>query len=423
MRAYLFQWRMASRRKQSCLLVLLFTFAATIFMLIYPNLMENTRKRLDEAYDTLEVSGWMVNALEYKDPSIPGSAWHTLVDSDCFSEISSYASLGIDIYKKEELDQALQIASNDEEAQWAFQQLYAATKVRYANYMRGYNRLEACDDLLRMEEQIQWLEGYSSDCLESDEKICIISENFGYQPGDLLPLYISYYDKKSEQCIIRLKVVGVYPGSVPDFSAVMPLKTVELLCNDVNAIYQEINIDRSWDFKVNSFSFVVKDNRQLAQVRELFDQLRFDGSEHKTADGRVWAIRTSIDDRVLQGTVAPIESNLALLEGLYLFFFAVITMIGFFLCFLLARNRKAEYAVMRLLGESMTQITMKALMEQSLLCLAGVVFGSAVVLLMGQGMPDPAICGIILLCYTLGAAIAVLMTVRVNVMEILRDKE
>jgi len=32
-------------------------------------------------------------------------------------------------------------------------------------------------------------------------------------------------------------------------------------------------------------------------------------------------------------------------------------------------------------------------------------------------------CGIILACYTIGAALAVLLTVRVNVMEILRDKE
>ena len=34
-----------------------------------------------------------------------------------------------------------------------------------------------------------------------------------------------------------------------------------------------------------------------------------------------------------------------------------------------------------------------------------------------------SICAVILLCYTLGAAVAVMLTVRVNVMDILRDKE
>ena len=36
---------------------------------------------------------------------------------------------------------------------------------------------------------------------------------------------------------------------------------------------------------------------------------------------------------------------------------------------------------------------------------------------------DKGICAMILFCYTLGAAAAVMLTVRVNVMDILRDKE
>ena len=36
---------------------------------------------------------------------------------------------------------------------------------------------------------------------------------------------------------------------------------------------------------------------------------------------------------------------------------------------------------------------------------------------------QPAICAVILLCYTLGAAAAAALTVRVDVMDILRDKE
>ena len=101
----------------------------------------------------------------------------------------------------------------------------------------------------------------------------------------------------------------------------------------------------------------------------------------------------------------------------------MIAAIGFLLSFLLARGRKPEYAVMRMLGESRAQITMKALCEQFVLCLCGVLLGAAAVRALGQEGVRPGICAAILLCYTVGAAVAVLLTVRVNVMDILRDKE
>ena len=76
MRGYGFQWRMAARRLAAGLLVLLFTAVVTIFMLIYPRLIESTEARLDETYERIEVSGWMINTMDYADPSILGLDWH-----------------------------------------------------------------------------------------------------------------------------------------------------------------------------------------------------------------------------------------------------------------------------------------------------------------------------------------------------------
>jgi len=90
---------------------------------------------------------------------------------------------------------------------------------------------------------------------------------------------------------------------------------------------------------------------------------------------------------------------------------------------LLARGRKAEYAVMRLLGESRAQITLKALLEQFLLCLLGVIFGAIIVGFIERNSFNMGICAVILLCYTVGAAAAMILTIRVNVMDLLRDKE
>lgn len=78
---------------------------------------------------------------------------------------------------------------------------------------------------------------------------------------------------------------------------------------------------------------------------------------------------------------------------------------------------------MGMLGESRIQITLKALLEQFILCLAGVVLGVAAGHFIDVVRFDKGICAMILFCYTLGAAAAVMLTVRVNVMDILRDKE
>ena len=49
--------------------------------------------------------------------------------------------------------------------------------------------------------------------------------------------------------------------------------------------------------------------------------------------------------------------------------------------------------------------------------------GTVIVLIGGLGEFSSLTCGGVLLCYSIGSALAVMLMVRVNVMEILRDKE
>lgn len=411
MKGFSYQWRMAARRKAACLLVVAFTAVVTVFLLIYPRLMQNTEARLEEVYDKTEVSGWMVNSQDFTDPSIPGDDWHALLDSGYFSQHATYGSFYVGFYDKNTVEQAVEGRVTDNTLMKALIKLIEEDEAdggadRYDNDARAYSSMEACDDLMRMADRIDWLEGYGPECLTGNERICLMPEDQGWQPGDKIPmLTCQEADKWKAGGVIRLTVAGVYPGSVPEFDLVMPLATYEQLCADAG-----------WSYRLNGFSFVAADNRELPQLKQLLLDMGYDG----TADHQV---RASIDDRILEGTIAPIQSNLALLEGLYVFFFAVVAAIGFILCFLLAKGRKPEYAVMRLLGESGAQITLKALLEQSALCACGIVLGGLALMLAGQGIPDLKTCGIILLCYTAGAAVAVNMTVQVNVMEILRDKE
>ncbi len=406
MKSLLLNGRMTLLRKTSCLLTILFAAVATVFLLVYPLFVENTRAELEHAYDSIEVSGWLFNGKGFDDPSIDGDVWHALLDTDGIGAHYSYSTCDVRLFDTYLFDGELQ--TTPQQAEEAFvrveKELTEKKNKDQTNWktMKGLNVMEAHDSLARVGTEIQWLEGYSADCLTGAEAVCLVPESMGFQPGDWVPFRLRHPDGGHE--IFCMQAVGVFPLGVSNAELILPLQTLEALC----AAQGE-----KWDFWLNGFSFLVKDNRALPRLKEQVIEMGLTQG----------ALRAAIDDRILDGTVSPIQSNLAMLEGLYSFFFAVVAVLGFFLCYLQTRSRKQEYAVMRLLGESSFRVTWKAILEQLLLSLLGVALGAAILLMAGQGAPDLATCGIILACYILGAAIAVILTVRVNVMEILRDKE
>lgn len=418
MKAFPYLWHMAWRRKAACLLVVISTMAATVFMLFYPSLIDNTRKRLEETYSGITVTGSILSEDKIV-PAVSGSMWEKMQQSGYFSSLYGSASFVIRTFPKDILEESAGEGASEQQKLIAFQNLLASFEEEdsggVSGSMKACSSFSAEDELVRIREDIRWLEGYDESCLEGDERICIISDKWGYAPGDTIPLLARVPVSKTQlEGIFHLKVAGTYPGKITKFAAVMPLKTMEDLTAAATAVHKQAGNPYAWNFGLNAVYFTVRDNQQLDQIKAAITESGLRSNK---------LVRVRIDDRILKETVGPIESNLAQLEGSYLFFFVMIAAIGFLLSFLLARGRKPEYAVMRMLGESRAQITMKALCEQFVLCLCGVLLGAAAVRALGQEGVRPGICAAILLCYTVGAAVAVLLTVRVNVMDILRDKE
>ena len=418
MKAFSYLWHMAWRRKAACLLVVVSTMAATVFMLFYPSLIDNTRKRLEETYSSITVTGSILSEDKIV-PAVSGSMWEKMQQSGYFSSLYGSASFVIRTFPKDILEESAGEGASEQQKLIAFQNLLASFEEEdsggVSGSMKACSSFSAEDELVRIREDIRWLEGYDESCLEGDERICIISDKWGYAPGDTIPLLARVPVSKTQlEGIFHLKVAGTYPGKITKFAAVMPLKTMEDLTAAATAVHKQAGNPYAWNFGLNAVYFTVRDNQQLDQIKAAITESGLRSNK---------LVRVRIDDRILKETVGPIESNLAQLEGSYLFFFVMIAAIGFLLSFLLARGRKPEYAVMRMLGESRAQITMKALCEQFVLCLCGVLLGAAAVRALGQEGVRPGICAAILLCYTVGAAVAVLLTVRVNVMDILRDKE
>lgn len=418
MKAFSYLWHMAWRRKAACLLVVVSTMAATVFMLFYPSLIDNTRKRLEETYSSITVTGSILSEDKIV-PAVSGSMWEKMKQSGYFSSLYGSASFVIRAFPKDILEESAGEGASEQQKLIAFQNLLASFEEEdsggVSGSMKACSSFSAEDELVRIREDIRWLEGYDESCLEGDERICIISDKWGYAPGDTIPLLARVPVSKTQlEGIFHLKVAGTYPGKITKFAAVMPLKTMEDLTAAATAVHKQAGNPYAWNFGLNAVYFTVRDNQQLDQIKAAITESGLRSNK---------LVRVRIDDRILKETVGPIKSNLAQLEGSYLFFFVMIAAIGFLLSFLLARGRKPEYAVMRMLGESRLQITLKALLEQFVLCLGGVLLGTAAVGIIGQEGFRPGVCAAILLCYTVGAAVAVLLTVRVNVMDILRDKE
>ena len=418
MKAFSYLWHMAWRRKAACLLVVVSTMAATVFMLFYPSLIDNTRKRLEETYSGITVTGSILSEDKIA-PAVSGNMWKKMQQSGYFRPLYGSASFVIRTFPKDILEESAGEGASEQQKLIAFQNLLASFEEEdsggVSGSMKACSSFSAEDELVRIREDIRWLEGYDESCLEGDERICIISDKWGYAPGDTIPLLARVPVSKTQlEGIFHLKVAGTYPGKITKFAAVMPLKTMEDLTAAATAVHKQAGNPYAWNFGLNAVYFTVRDNQQLDQIKAAITESGLRSNK---------LVRVRIDDRILKETVGPIESNLAQLEGSYLFFFVMIAAIGFLLSFLLARGRKPEYAVMRMLGESRLQITLKALLEQFVLCLGGVLLGAAAVGIIGQEGFRPGVCAAILLCYTVGAAVAVLLTVRVNVMDILRDKE
>ena len=272
----------------------------------------------------------------------------------------------------------------------------------------GVNDLSADPDLLAMEDQITWLAGYDASCLAGAEPVCLYPMGQGVDLGDAVeillhqPIEGSQYDLGRE--LIKLKVVGTFRWNPTNPVAYCPLAVIDdLLREREDFLY---DLDR--------FLFVVGQNDKLPEIKDFFVSNGLHQGDR---------LRVAIDDRQYEKAMAPLEKNLRLLQGLQPVLYALVILLGFFLCFLVARRRKPEYAVMRMLGETSTQVVLKALAEQLILCAAGIILGAGVVLISGLGEVSMLTCGGVLLCYGSGSALAVLLMVRVNVMEILRDKE
>ena len=399
--------RMALRRRISVLLVVVFAAAVTGFLLSYPRLIDRTNVQLEHAYDAITITGEILHKDGHSAPSIPKKLFLDLVESDYLGEYTAGTDYTCILPKKYELITLCPGYTLDEPAMaQALSDLFnqkkkdnAITRDDPVGTAKGMTALSVYSPLYQVRNDIEWQEGYDESCLTGDEAVAILPQSYGYTLGETASLALLV---PSGYMPVQVKVAGLAPLS-SEKSVFLPISMLQNAFETTGS---------AGSFRFTFMRFSLADSRHTVVFSEFVKSLE---------SARQLNIR--LDDEIFRGTVDPIQSNLKMLQSLYPVFFAAVAAIGFVLCFLLVRRRKQEFAVMRLLGETEIQITGKALLEQAMLCAIGVVLGSVIVMISGLGQFSPLTCGGVLLCYSIGSALAVMLMVRVNVMEILRDKE
>lgn len=412
-------WSMMRRRWLSSLFTALLIAVSTVFLLLYPELIKSAEAELTQAYESIEVTGWLLNAGGYSDPLISPETCDAVLNTGSIKEYYAYSYMTFGTVKQAlwmlKMEDPKLLDKSQEELMRVLRQKLRTAFPGYVNTLYGVNCADAEAALARIQNDITWLDGYSIDNFVGEETIVVFPVSSGYELGDeaeLILRHVKGYKKSGSEVreIVNFKVAGLYDVNIAgtnvdiNMTAYCPLSAMRKLLRA-----------SQWEFRIRSFSFTLQNNRELARFKDVLTELELDRST---------SVRAAIDDRILQGTVAPIQKNVDLLTGLHAFLYALVALLGFFLCFLLSRARKPEYAVMRMLGESRLQVTGKALLEQAALCVVGVGLGIVTTLMVsGETKLSWAAAGLIAACYCAGAIIAVLITVRVDVMTILRDKE
>ncbi len=248
---------------------------------------------------------------------------------------------------------------------------------------------------------------FSEDFFESDEDICLISEEAylalsgGTVSGMVRDPRANHQFVKETSIRVDLTPAGYYRGTGEEIF--IPFQTGMRLCETV-----------SDGGKVDALSFLAKDNTKLDELREAASEV-FDAVD-PYAEARTHSFALTVHDGDLKTTVAAIESNIRRAGYLIPITFALALAAGLLLGFIATRNESNTYALMRSVGMTKRRLILAALSEQLTLPLAACGIAGA-----AFRAPIPAVA--VFLLYALGCTVAVLRAASVSPTKLLREQE
>lgn len=259
----------------------------------------------------------------------------------------------------------------------------------------------------------------------SEERICVIDEEIaggqGIVPGQTVTLSAYYTNFRQDYSVVlepldigEYTVVGLmsienYTGTDMKPNIIIPFETAR------NIFYEN-----EIEFYASSASFLLKDPYEVNGFKEEMKELQF---LEVLPGAKPWydGYGLSIRDETFIQAAEQLIRNKNLLMGMLPFLGIVVLCIGYVTASLLIKGRKAEYAIMRSLGQEHGSCFMTICLEYALTALAGCVLGSILgaVFLKGETVLLLVVTGAFMICYFLGEAAALWPLKRLSVMMVL----
>ena len=262
-----------------------------------------------------------------------------------------------------------------------------------------------------------FLEGYDKSLFGGEERVCIVSSKLAMTLGDEITLTVAELPSTHPERILHgtvtLKIAGEYP-SRHDETIYCPWAVMD-------EIYTELGLPMTWD----SASYILQNTENLNQLKSMLQTMQINSPG--VPDNQVTHLHPGfvIDDNLLKRAVGSVKKYVDFMRTLYLPIYLLCAGIGFVISYLVIRQRKPELAIMRSLGSSRSKAFAILFLEQSLLCLAGTALGMGLASAISGTLAPLQLLSILgfILCYWLGAALAILMINQDNVIQILWEKE
>lgn len=244
----------------------------------------------------------------------------------------------------------------------------------------GITSVEIAEELTaEYNAQINWLDGWNEESFFNTEGVCIVPEGYTSDgdsgtDGQQLILLTEFGGLTSNGTQIKLlgsdklTVIGTY---------VTDAVTNAIYCSYENGKQVQMTLTRSgikMDMDVIKLQATLKDNELMDELYAKADRLFvLYGSD--TFDPRQIPQALDINDDAIKVLEATLESSLAVNRACTLLVFILSAGAGFFLGFLMIRQRKREIILMRTLGKPNAWIYRDFALEQMLALLAGAFIG------------------------------------------------
>lgn len=291
---------------------------------------------------------------------------------------------------------------------------------RLVQVLAAYTSDEA---LAGIDGNIVYFDGYDESFFSSGEPVCLVPqyrfENQGFSAGG--KVHVQFFTSNGKSVYpgveMDLTIAGTYRdagGITPDAGMVCPYKTL-----------RRVMKESKLNFWPSQAYLTIPDPGNLNGVKALLQELEIEPVNAGLSSNAWFGKTATINDSVYIGSAEPTQRTLALLRSLYPAVFAAVALIALLASYLLMQSRREEIALQRSMGAGAGRVFWLCFGESACLCLLGAAIAAALSAL-ALGTPPLAL-GLPLLgymaFYLLGAGLAVLLMLRVDVLAVLAAAE